>query len=222
MSINIFSAWRRLVSIFLAGLIAVLPLVLTVAIVVWVTDFVVRYVGPGTLIGRGLELLGLRVAANQFFAYAVGWLLVLAAVFAIGVVVQTGAKRFLQRMTEVLLRRIPIIGSIYTTSRQVVDMFDHQSETEMKAMSVVFCTFGGPGGPGVLALMPSPERFTIDGAIYHVVIVPTSPVPLGGGLIFMPVDQVKPAQMSVDGLMSIYVSMGVSTPQYMTKKQVSQ
>ena len=71
------------------------------------------------------------------------------------------------------------------------------------------------GGVGVLALMPSPERFCIDGHDYHVVIVPTAPVPFGGGLLFMPVESVKPAEMSVDGLMSIYVSMGVTTPQFM-------
>ena len=41
-------------------------------------------------------------------------------------------------------------------------------------------------------------------------IVPTAPVPVGGGLFFIPVEMVQPTDVSVEGLMSIYVSMGVS------------
>jgi uncharacterized membrane protein len=40
-------------------------------------------------------------------------------------------------------------------------------------------------------------------------------------LLFVPADNVLEANMSVDGLMSIYVSMGVTAPQYMGKQTVS-
>ena len=76
-------------------------------------------------------------------------------------------------------------------------------------------------GAGVLALLVSPERFCINGMDYHIVIVPTSPVPVGGGLIFVPVDAVKPADVSVEALMSIYVSMGVTAPQFLSKPAAS-
>jgi uncharacterized membrane protein len=114
--------------------------------------------------------------------------------------------------------RIPLIGSIYGTSKQIVDMFDRKKGSELKGMSVVFCSFGD-GGPGVLALMPSPERFRIDGRDYNVVIIPTAPVPFGGGLLFMPVEMVRPSSISVDGLMSIYVSMGVTTAQFLPQQR---
>jgi uncharacterized membrane protein len=44
---------------------------------------------------------------------------------------------------------------------------------------------------------------------------PNGPVPFGGALVFMPSESVQPADMSVDGLMSIYVSMGITTPQFL-------
>ena len=212
-----FGLWRRMGTYFLAGLLAILPLALTVAIVVWVTDFVKRFIGPGTVLGGGLESLGLKFASDQTIAYVVGWAIVLGAVLVMGVVVELGAKRFLSRLVDGVLKRIPLVGNIYDTSKQLVQMFDRKSESEMKAMSVVFCFFGKEPGTGVLALMPSPERFQIDGRDYHVVIVPTAPVPFGGGLLFMPVESVKSTEMSVDGLMSIYVSMGVTTPQYLSE-----
>ncbi len=210
--------WRRIMSCFLAGLLAVLPLVLTVAIVVWVTSFVEGFIGPQTFLGRTLESLGAsRVGPdNRTTAYVVGWLLVLATVLVLGLIVELGAKRYLQRLVDALVKRIPLVGSIYGTSRQLVEMFDQKNDSDLKAMSVVFCFFGKEGGPGVLALMPSSERFHIDGRDYHVVVIPTAPVPFGGALLFMPVESVKPAEMSVDGLMSIYVSMGVTTPQFIS------
>jgi uncharacterized membrane protein len=199
----------------LVGLLAILPLVLTIAIVVWVTGFVQNFVGPNSFVGRSLESLGLNFASDRMVAYAIGWAFVLGTVLLLGLVVEMGAKQFLQRVVDAAVRRIPIVGNIYGTSKQLVEMFDRKTESEMKAMSVVFCFFGSESGPGVLALMPSPERFRIDGRDYHVVIVPTAPVPFGGGLLFMPTASVRPADMSVDGLMSIYVSMGVTTPQFL-------
>ncbi len=208
--------WRRIMGCFLAGLLAVLPLVLTVAIVVWVTSFVKDFIGPQTYVGSKLESLGLEFAQNQTVAYVVGCMLVLATVLVLGLIVELGAKRYLQRLVDALIKRIPLVGNIYGTSRQLVEMFDQKNDSDLKAMSVVFCFFSKDGGPGVLALMPSPERFHIDGRDYHVVVIPTAPVPFGGALLFMPVESVKPAEMSVDGLMSIYVSMGVTAPQFIS------
>ncbi len=208
---------RRTGACFMAGLLAILPLALTVAIVVFVTGFVEKYVGPNTALGQSLESLGLTFAHNRAIAYAIGWVCVLGAIFFLGLIVELGAKRFLQGLVDAILKRIPLVSSVYGTSKQLVEMFDRRDEAELKAMSVVFCQFG-QSGPGVLALMPSPERFHIRGQDYHIVIIPTAPVPFGGGLVFMPAESVLPADMSVDGLMSIYVSMGVTTPQYLKKE----
>jgi uncharacterized membrane protein len=46
------------------------------------------------------------------------------------------------------------------------------------------------------------------------VLVPTAPVPVGGGLLYVPKEWVTPADVGVDGLTSIYVSMGITSHQY--------
>ena len=68
----------------------------------------------------------------------------------------------------------------------------------------------------MLALLVSPQRFLINGEHYKVVMVPTAPVPFGGGLLFVSEDHVQSADMTVDGLMRIYVSMGATAKQYMS------
>jgi len=42
--------------------------------------------------------------------------------------------------------------------------------------------------------------------------LPSAPVPFGGALIYVPSDWVKPAEGSVERLMNVYVSMGVTPP----------
>jgi uncharacterized membrane protein len=129
-----------------------------------------------------------------------------------------GAKRLYHRMLDRLFLRVPVIGSLYGSLKQLVDMFDRKEETELKAMSVVFCHFGSSEGPGVLALMPSPTPLTVEGRDYYVVIIPTAPIPFGGGLLFVPTHLVKPVDMSVDNFISIYVSMGVTTHEFLNKR----
>jgi len=208
--------FRRAARCFLAGILAILPLVITVAVVAWAGSLVSQFLGPSTVVGKALSNLGFRFATNATAAYVVGAALVLALVFLLGAAVEAGAKGFVHRLLDAAVQRIPIIGSVYGTSRQLVGLMDKKADAELKGMRAVFYCFGGQNGVGVLALLVSPERFRINGRDYLIGIVPTAPVPVGGGLLFVPAEMVQPADVSVEGLMSIYVSMGVTAPQFMT------
>ena len=48
---------QRIMGYFLAGILAVLPVVITVAVVVWVAELMKGYIGPDTLIGSGFMYL---------------------------------------------------------------------------------------------------------------------------------------------------------------------
>jgi uncharacterized membrane protein len=206
---------RRVARCFVAGVLAILPIVITVAVVAWVGNFVRQLMGPGTLIGAGLRRLGLEFASNETLAYFLGVVIVLAVIFGIGVAVESGARGLIQRLSDMILQRIPLVGSVYGTSKQVVSMLGQKDDAAVKGMKPVFCSFGQEAGAGFLALLVSPARYRMCGRDYHIVIVPTSPVPIGGGLVFVPAEVVQPTDLSVEGLMSIYVSMGISAPQFL-------
>jgi uncharacterized membrane protein len=197
----------------MAGAFCILPLVLTVAVVLWLGDLVWQYLGPETLVGEGLRRVGLRFVANHTVAYAIGTLLVLAVVLFLGVVVEAGARSLIQRFFDAGMQRIPLIGNLYGTSKQLVAMFDNNDPKKLQGMKAVFCKFGN--GCSVLGLLVSPNSYRINQRDYQAVIIPTSPVPIGGGLFFMAVDCVEPADVSIEGLMSIYVSMGVTAGQFL-------
>ena len=216
----ITGAHRRVVTTFLAGLITILPLVITIAVIIWVANLIQGFVGPKSFLGGWLQSAGMRLApaGNTTLAYVVGCLLVLASIFLLGMLVRTGIRKFLDKIVEAIMRRIPIAGSVYGAATQIVGLLEQKDESELKRMSVVYCMFGKENGTGILALLPTPERYPINGRDHHIVYIPTSPIPMTGGLLFVPMESVQPVNMSVESLMSIYLSMGVTGPQLLKDK----
>jgi uncharacterized membrane protein len=85
----------------------------------------------------------------------------------------------------------------------------------VRSMTAVWCHFGGVGGAAVLALQSASEPVHLGGRAYLAVLVLTAPVPVGGGLLYVPVEWVQPADVGIEALTSIYVSMGVTSPQHL-------
>jgi len=207
--------FRPVVRCFLAGVFAVFPLVITVAAVIWVAGFFGRLVGPGTLLGEALRNVGFQFATDKGMAYAVGWVVVLGVIFLLGVLVEVGARRFIFDRFDAMASHVPLIGGVYGTARQLIRMMDKKKSADLQGMRVVFCQFGKETGAAFLALLPTPETFRIGDVDYHAVLIPSAPVPVGGSLIFVPVSSVVPADLSVDAFMNVYVSMGVTGPQFL-------
>jgi uncharacterized membrane protein len=206
--------FRAPIRTFVAGLFTVLPVALTVAVIIWVASLVDQFVGPHSAAGKVLISIGLTVVETRIAAYLIGIVIVLATVYVLGLFVEAGLQRRLQTFIDKNLRRIPLVGSVYDLAHRFVGMLDRKEQTDLKTMSPVWCFFGGEGGAAVLALLPTPETILLGGHRCHVVLVPTAPVPFGGGLFFVPAEWIKPASFGVEGLTSIYVSMGISAPQY--------
>ena len=200
---------RILFRYFISGTIVVLPLVVTCAIVLWLSNFFMTWLGPTTPFGRALSGIGIHFDRDGVSAYLVGWLVVLAALFLLGFFVEVIARKTFVGWIDSRVKKIPVVGMIYGTTRKFTDMFDSGDQTDIKNMSPVYCRFGGVL---ILALLPSDREYLIEGKSYRVVIIPTAPVPFGGGMFFMLKEDVFPADLSIDELLSFYVSMGISGP----------
>jgi uncharacterized membrane protein len=100
-------------------------------------------------------------------------------------------------------------------------MMDTKGSPDLKGMSVVYCIFGSENGAAFLALLATPEAFRIGEIDYNAVIIPSAPVPVGGSLLSVPTASVRPAGITVDAFMSVYVSMGVTGPQFLSSSKSS-
>lgn len=203
---------RAPLNTFLAGLLACLPLMLTFVLLGWVANLIKQFLGPGSLIGRVFAAIGLQLVEDEWKAYLLGVLVLLGVVFALGLVVQTSLRGYLRTLIDRSVKRLPLIGALYDATDRFVGMFDRKQQTDLTAMQPVWCFFGGEGGTAVLALMPNASVIELGGKPYLTVLVPTAPIPIGGGLLYVPAEWVKPAEIGVEQLTSIYLSMGITQP----------
>ena len=200
---------------FIAGFLVLLPPAVTIAVIVWVGSFIFAYIGPESAIGRILLSIGFNFSDSPIVAYALGAVVVVGLIYLLGLAVESRLESRIRSLIDALMQRIPFAGNLYDVSKRFVAIMDRRDQEGLKSMSPVWCFFGGDGGAGVLGLLPMPKPIIIGGDRYHVVLVPSAPVPVGGALIYVPEAWVKPASIGVEALMSIYVSMGVASPPIM-------
>jgi len=208
--------WRHgIVSTFMTGLFVVLPIVVTLAIMGWAGSIVVSWLGPDSLFGRALQAIGIGLLEPETSAWLgtlIGWAIVISAIWLIGVMVKSATRQQLEQSLHRIMERIPIISAIYKPVSQVVSMLKKDDASEMQGMTVAYCDFGEAHGGGFLALLTSQESFNFVGQDCYAVYIPTSPIPMSGGIVFVPVEKVTTLEMSVDELMQIYFSLGVMAP----------
>jgi uncharacterized membrane protein len=207
----------RIFRTFLAGVLALLPIAVTVFVVAWVASLVASYAGPGSFVGRIILALGasvgLDIGPSSTAAYLIGLAIILGAIFLLGFLVESGLRTFILNSLDWLIGHIPLVSNVYDLSKRFVSLVDRGGgEDSLKSMQPVWCFFGGEGGAAVLGLMPSPQPVVIGEHSYLGLLVPSAPVPFGGALIYVPSEWIKPADGGVERLMNVYVSMGVTQP----------
>ena len=147
-----------------------------------------------------------------FHMPGMGVFLTLLIVLLTGVVTANFIGQRLVHFWNEILRRIPVVNSIYSSVKQVSDtLFSSSGEAFRKALlvqwpregiwTIGFLT-GAPGGDVTNHLQGD----------YVSVYVPTTPNPTGGYFVMMPRKDVIELDMSVDTALKYVISMGVASP----------
>lgn len=216
---NIFeSLFRPLVS----GVIALLPIALTVVVIVWVADFIARVIGPGSALGGFIKRIGWNIGPTESGAYLGGALFAILLIYLLGLLSEYVLKERGERMISALFSRIPLVGPVYGTAKKIVRMVEPRQGADLESMTPVMCSFGGEKTICIPAFLPTSEILTIDGIEYHVVMIPTAPVPFGGAILCVRKEWVTKLDCGIDGLFSIYMSMGTAMPDYLKPHAASE
>ena len=197
----------------LTGFFALLPVGLPVAILAWLVEFLARLMGPSSTIGAIFREIGWNFGESEIGAYAGGLVFALLIIYLLGLLVQLVLKDRWDRWILGLTSRIPVIGKVYDASRKIVEMMEPRDNPDMRSMQPIMCDFGGTNFP---AFLPTSQTFTLEGEEYHVVMIPTAPVPFGGAILCVPRESVTPLDCGIDGLFNIYMSMGTTVPDYIS------
>src|SRR6267378_1351357 len=102
---------------------------------------------------------------------------VIGLIYLLGLSVESRLESRIRHLIDSLMQRIPLVGNLYDVTKRFVAIMDRKDQDGLKSMSPVWCFFGGEGGAAVLGLLPMPKPIMIDDRQYHVVLVPSAPVP---------------------------------------------
>ena len=133
----------RILGIFIAGLLALLPIALTITIAVWVAQLIHAYAGPDSIIGSLVVVLGLNLSSSDTAAYFIGFLIILICIFGLGLLVESRMRPWIQDGVDWLMMRIPIVSNVYDLSKRFVAIVDRGGEDNFKSMRPVWCFYGG-------------------------------------------------------------------------------
>lgn len=213
--------WQRgILSTFLTGLFALLPIMITVGIMTWAGGVLKEWLGPRSLVGRALSQLGLQFVTDPTVATVLSWIAVLLALWLLGVLLKSVGKKRIERAFHATVERIPFVNVIYGPVVQVVDMLRREPTDKLQGMNVVYCALGGEAGAGFLGLLASDRVYRFHGQACQIVYVPTAPLPMSGLVVFAAVDTVQQVDMKVDDLMKISFSIGVMSSKVIPNQYV--
>ena len=201
---------QRILAPFATGLLFLAPVLLTIILLNWLSGYLIAALGPGTPLGQALGAAGMFFTPSPFAAFWAGLGLAAIVVWLIGLAVQTRFRPQLEGGLDGLISRIPGLGALYRPLAQFVRLMGNAPGGEMTGMSVVSVSFGA--NVEILSLLTSPRIHDFGQGPRYLILIPTAPVPVGGGLLFVDVADVRPVPtMGVDDLAKLYVTMGTLT-----------
>lgn len=209
--------WRsRVTGTFLAGLLVLLPIVLTVVIIAWLVQVLRDALGPGTFLGELFRRGGSALVENDTLAFWLGVVIALFGIWLLGALVRTEARRSVQGAIDLLFARLPLVKSIYNPVSRVIRLATEKGGGDLSGMDVVAVRFGGQDGTHILALLASNDYYYVGELRRVMVYLPTAPFPMTGGLILVPEENITVVPgMRVDDLLKVYFSLGALAPESM-------
>ena len=186
---------------FIAGFFVIVPLVVSVAALVWIFGIIDGLTAPVAAQLLGRRVPGLGLAATLLFVVAAGAL----ATNVLG-------RRMLER-TEELLMRVPVFRTVYAPVKQLLAAFSPQNEYGFKRVVMI----DDPRRGFLMGFLT--KEFTMNrgrGAESLVAVyVPTNHLYLGD-VVFCPRDQAIFPNLSVEEGIRIFLTGGMSIPDRLT------
>jgi uncharacterized membrane protein len=190
----------------LAGLLVIVPVAITAAVLRWIIDTLDQTLGILPEAWQPDRLIGFHIPGF-------GVLLTLAILLIVGAVTSNFVGKKLVGLGDRVVSRIPVVRGIYSSVKQVSDTLFSESGNAFRTAVLVqwprvdvwtigFVT-GTPGGDVTNYLR---------GEEYLSVYVPTTPNPTGGYFVMLRKSDCIELKMSVDDALKYVVSMGVVAP----------
>ncbi len=199
----------------LTGVVTVIPILVTVFVFSFFLELLSDIGRPKVIIiANTVRPLSPELARwlieVPWFSSGLAIVLTLAMFYVLGWAMSRLVGRQILRAVENFLKRIPLVTTIYGSTKKLIEAFQTDSE---KAQKVVLIEFPHARMKAVGLV----TRTFIDedtGEEIAAVYVPTAPNPTGGYLEIVPVAELVPLDWTVDEAMTFVISGGTTAPDH--------
>ena len=197
---------RNLRNTFVAGLIILIPIVLTAKALWWLFSYVDGLAQP-----LAVKLVGRPIPG-------LGFVITVAVVFLAGLLFSAGPLKRLLRAVEDLLDDVPLVGTVYGTTKKVLHGFGNP-EGESAFQRFVLARLPGRTTPGFLTGTFTLQRQNGERYALCIVYIPTNHLYVGD-VVVLPVEDVIDTDLSVEDGMSLILSAGSSVPPVIAERRM--
>ena len=189
---------------FIAGLVILVPILITVNVLWWLFAFVDELAQPLFVATLGRQIPG------------IGFIITVAIVFLAGVLFSAGPLQKLLHGLEGLVDTVPVVGAVYGTIKKVLAGFG-DPEQRSAFQRFVFARLPGRTTPGFVT-----NTFTLrrsDDTVYSLcsVYIPTNHLYVGD-VVILPVEDVIDTDLTVEDGVSVILSAGAALPGLVTER----
>ena len=196
----------RVRAYFFAGVLVLAPIGITFYIADLFVNFVDSHVTP---------LIPARYNPNNFLPFGIpglGLIILFIVVTFVGAVTAGYLGRIFVRLSEKLLHRMPVIRGIYGAAKQLVEAVFSDKASVFRQVVLLEWPHAESWTIGFVTGAVAAEIQTLVPGELVSVMVPTTPNPTGGYIVFVPREKVIPLEMSVDAAMKMILSSGIVVP----------
>ena len=190
---------------FFSGLLVIVPMGITV----WVLQWVIGTLDTTLLIlpesWHPDRVLGVHVPGF-------GVLLALGIILVVGAIASNFAGRKLVHWGDVVVSRIPVVRSIYSSVKQVSDTLFSETGNAFRTAVLIQWPRADVWTIGFVTGTPGGDVANYLSGDYLSVYVPTTPNPTGGYFVMLRRSDCIELRMSVDEALRYVISMGVVVP----------
>lgn len=198
---------------FIAGLITVIPAMITIWAIMIMADLLNSNVGTliDPIVRAFLDLVGwpLRLAAP--LTISVSLFLTLLFILAVGVLSRFFLVRRLIRLGERIVERIPLVRFFYVTPREVLRTLTAKRDSVKRVVALEYPRRGIwciAYATGEIHLQPGNRKIVT-------VFLPTTPNPTSGFLLMVPAEDVHDINLTTEDAVRFIISGGILSPNSM-------
>ncbi len=202
--------FRVLTGKFVAGLIILVPIVITVQALWLVFVFLDEFARPvATAMLR--RVAGIALPQESLHELpGLGFLTMVLVVLATGLLFSGGPLRRLLDRTEGVIEYIPVVGALYGTIKKVFEGFGTLRSSEA-FKRFVLARMPGKTAPGFLTGSFTLQRSDGTRQLLCTVYIPTNHLYVGD-IVVVPAEDVIETDLSVEDGISLILSAGVAVP----------